>query len=75
MGVGATERLDISRPNLANRHQLGSSPLGDLPTLSLAEKVGGQPSVSSIAVGKGMDRNQPVMEPRSDLGGRIGPML
>lgn len=60
--IGRLQCIDIVPPKVTGSHQIRATPGKDGPVLPLDKHVRYQTGVASIAVSKGMDENQAVMQ-------------
>ena len=73
--VCGAKSIDIAAPKISMLHNVCASPGKHRHVLDPCEYVGHEPSVATVAIGKGMNGDQTMMKPDGDLIGRKGPVF
>lgn len=75
MAVSRAQRSDIGGPCCARLDKARPAPRESAPSKADSQNVRGEAGVAAVSVGKGVDKDQPVMKPDGCLIGRIGSVL
>jgi hypothetical protein len=65
--VGGAQSLDISRPQFSDTCEASAAPGERLAAEPLDQQVRHEPRMAPVAIGKGMDGGQPVVQPDGDF--------